>query len=62
MRGFFIIAVGLVSLGTFFAQASPALAAKKIQCPRSCYCPFNKSACQQLCENRYQVCKDMQSR
>lgn len=59
MRSFLMIALGLTAFAVFSLQAAPAFAARKIQCSRSCYCPFNKTACQQLCERRYQICKTL---
>lgn len=59
MRNRLMIALGFTAIAVLSLQTAPAFAARKIQCSRSCYCPFNKTACQQLCERRYQVCKTM---
>jgi len=55
MRRYLIIALGLVSLGAIFTPVSPAFAAK-VYCGKSCYCPFSKTACQRLCQARYDAC------
>jgi hypothetical protein len=58
MRSYLIVALGLMTLGASFTYVPPAFAAK-ISCSKSCYCPLNKNACQQLCQARYERCLEL---